>query len=44
MTATERAIAALWYRLVYVERVQKLSDVPTEYRAILEQYRKSLGK
>ena len=42
MTATERAIAAMYYRLVYVTKSKKLSDVPQIYRKILEQYRKEI--
>ena len=44
MTDTERAIAKFWYRLVYVEKVKSLSDVPTEYRKLLDKYRREVGK
>ena len=42
MTATERAFAKVWYRLVYVNKVKSLADVPDEYRAILEEYVREL--
>lgn len=40
MTATEAAIAALLYRLVYVRKVKSLDDVPEQYRDLLEEYRR----
>ena len=40
MTATERAIAKMYYRLVYERKVMSLGDVPEQYRAILEEYRR----
>ena len=42
MTTTERAIAATYYRLVYVNKVKSLADVPEQYRAILEEYRREM--
>lgn len=42
MTATERALAAMYYRLVYVNKVKSLDDVPDQYRAILEEYRREV--
>ena len=42
MTDTERAIAKLWYRLVYVRKLKTLADVPTDYLNILEQYRREI--
>lgn len=42
MTDTERAIAKLWYRLVYVVKLKTLDDVPPEYRDCLEQYRREI--
>lgn len=44
MTATERAIAATWFRLVYINKTKKLADVPQAFRKILEQYRKEQVK
>lgn len=42
MTATERAIAAMYYRLIYIQKLKKISDVPEQYRKALEQYRKEM--
>ena len=42
MTATERAIAATYYRLVYKLHLKRLEDVPEEYRDILEEYRREV--
>ena len=42
MTTTERAIAATYYRLVYINKVKTLADVPEQYRAILEEYVREL--
>ena len=38
MTATQRAIASLYYRLVYEKHVITLDDVPMIYRGILAEY------
>ncbi len=42
MTDTERAIAKMYYRLVYELKIKKVKDVPAEYRKILEQYRREV--
>lgn len=42
MTTTERALAAMYYRLVFVNKVKTLDDVPEQYRAILEEYRREM--
>ena len=44
MTDTERAIAKFWYRLVYVDKVKSLSDVPAEYRGLVRDYFKALNE
>ncbi len=44
MTDTERAIAAMYYRLVYELKIKTVADVPAEYRGILEQYRRECEK
>lgn len=41
MNATEKAIAATFYRLVYEQRKMRLKDVPQQYRQILAAYKKS---
>lgn len=43
MTATERAIARTYYRLVYETKAMKLKDVPAAYKPLLEEYRKELA-
>lgn len=42
MTATERAIAKLWYKLVYKLKIKSLDDVPEQYRDLLEDYRREI--
>ena len=42
MTQTERAIAKLYYRLVYELKLKTLDDVPELYRPILEEYRRQI--
>ena len=42
MTATERAIAATYYRLVYKLKLKPLDEVPEKYREILEEYRREI--
>jgi len=42
MTDTERAIAKLFYRLVYVDKLKTVKDVPAEYRKALEEYRREV--
>lgn len=44
MTDTERAIAKFWYRLVYVDKVKSLSDVPAEYRKLVDKYRREVER
>lgn len=44
MTATEYAIAAMYYRLVYEKNVMTVADVPAQYREILEEYRREVEK
>ena len=43
MTVTERAIAKIFYRLVYEVKSMKLKDVPKEYKPLLEEYRKEIA-
>ena len=43
MTATEYAIAKVFYRLVYIQKLKTLADVPDEYKGILEEYVRELG-
>lgn len=42
MTATEKAIAKNFYRLVYVQKVMKLKDVPDIYKPLLAEYKKEI--
>ena len=42
MTTTERAIAATYYRLVFINKVKTLAEVPDEYKGILEEYVREL--
>ena len=42
MTDTERAIAKMYYKLVYELKLKTIADVPAEYRALLEQYRREV--
>ena len=42
MTQTERAIAKLYYRLVYERKIMTLDAVPEVYRAVLEEYRREV--
>lgn len=42
MTQTERAIAKLYYRLVYQLKLKTLDDVPEIYRPALEEYRREV--
>lgn len=44
MTATERALAKMYYRLVYQLKLKTVADVPPEYREILEEYRREVEK
>lgn len=44
MTDTERAIAKMYYRLVYEQKLKTVKDVPAEYRKILEDYRREIQK
>lgn len=44
MTDTERAIAKMYYKLVYELKLKTIADVPAEYRSILEQYRREVEK
>lgn len=41
MNATEKAVAATFYRLVYEQRKMRLKDVPEQYRKILAAYKKA---
>ena len=43
MTNTERAIAAMFYRLVYEQRILTVQDVPEIYRELLEEYRREVN-
>lgn len=42
MTDTELAIVKLYYRLVYQFGLKTLADVPAQYRAALEEYRREV--
>ena len=42
MTDTERAIAKMYYRLVYELKLKTIAEVPPEYRSILAQYRREV--
>jgi len=42
MTDTQRAIAKMYYRLVYEQKVMSVDSVPPMFREILEQYRREV--
>ena len=42
MTDTQRAIAKMYYRLVYEQKVLSVDSVPALFREILEQYRREV--
>ena len=42
MTNTERAIAKLYYRLVYVQHIMTFEQVPAAYQPWLEEYLREL--
>ena len=42
MTDTQRAIAAMYYRLVYEKKVMAVENVPTAFQPLLEEYRREV--
>ena len=42
MTDTQRAIAKMYYRLVYQQHVMTVEQVPTIWRGYLEAYRREV--
>lgn len=42
MTDTQRAIAKMYYRLVYQQHIMTVEQVPTMYRPWLEEYRREV--
>lgn len=42
MTNTQRAIAKMYYRLVYLQHIMTVEQVPAAYRPWLEDYRREI--
>lgn len=42
MTDTQRAIAKMYYRLVYLQHIMTVEQVPAAYRPWLEEYRREI--
>lgn len=42
MTDTQRAIAKMYYRLVYQQHIMTVEQVPAAYRPWLDEYRREI--